>query len=449
MHSLLPTINSSIELLKFSTTLSSPSPPVVSQLKHRYITLRNTTLGPSGDSILTTFLTTVTLANMVHLEGDDETERLDPPGWKDFIPIVRLLIVPYNPIMEFARNAGPNSTANGVFLSLCITFWFRMFIFFFCKGFLDETTGDVIACSSILCYLVAGFCYSFILIANQVRRELRPNTRWTTSEHMNRLLSGTWWCFTLFVRLLFTPYIRITNQGRKGILVMAYYTAMGLCLAMLYVGCSFFFVGALLDPPLNEIRRDYWGLSRLCFFASSALYCLVLATTGHSGRLLWRYFTAVMRSLLTPYSFLIAEAGGSGIVPTVHAIFVCLLVTCLLLLSAWLFYLALLDPCISDANRIGLWLASIVSLLVAACMYVLTLATAIGSTMEDRQLEKLLVTSLLGRLGIEPRASSLKPSPKHQRESSPAPSETMGTASQPNPTTDPLALAHDDQFLRG
>ncbi|KAL2689356.1 hypothetical protein Neosp_003409 [[Neocosmospora] mangrovei] len=50
---------------------------------------------------------------MDHLEDDDETEGLGQPLCEDFIPIVRLLIVPYIPIFEFTENAGPNSTANG------------------------------------------------------------------------------------------------------------------------------------------------------------------------------------------------------------------------------------------------------------------------------------------------------------------------------------------------
>lgn len=377
-HSLLPT---SIELLELSTISTRRLSAQAS------LPLRNTTPRLSGNSILTT----PTLTSMAHLDDDDESH---PPDLE--FPIVRLLVTPFCPIMEFTMNAGPNSTANGVFLFLYIMFWFGMSSLYFCKALLDDTFGDALVCSWFLCYLAAAFCYCFLLIANQLKRDLGPNTGWTTSEGINNLLSGTWWCFTLFVTVLFTPYIRIANQSIQGFLGFAYYTAMGLCLTILYVGCPFFLVRALLDPPFYGIRWDHWWLSCRCFFASCGLYCLILATTGQSERLLWRHFTAVIgflltptlrcrRILLTPYSFLITEAGGSGIVHRVHAIFVCLVVTCFILLSAWLFYLALLGPGISDANRIGLWLASIVSLLVGACMYALTLATAIES-MEDQKL---------------------------------------------------------------
>ncbi|RSL52082.1 hypothetical protein CEP54_011090 [Fusarium duplospermum] len=374
---------------------------------------------------------------MARLEDDDEAERQGHTLWKDLIPIVRLLVAPYIPIMEYARKSGPNGTANGLFLSLAVTFWCWMSIFFFCAAILDDGTGEVSACCGLLCSVVAAIWFFAILIANEVTQE--GSNVWSTSGEFNILLQGMWCCFSLFVRILFTPYIRILNQEIWGVLGMAYYAAMCLCLTLFYVGCPFFFVRALLDLPFNGLRWDYWWLSCRCYFASSALYCLVLATTGRPGRLLRRYFTAVVRFLLTPYSFLIAEAGESGIALTVHAIFVCVLVTCFLLQSAWFFYLALLDPCLDNANRIGFWLASVVSLLVAACMYLLTLATAIGSTIGDWHQEKLLVASLLGRLGIKPRASS----PER------CPSETMGTASQPSPPGDPLASAHDDQFPRG
>ncbi|RMJ09174.1 hypothetical protein CDV36_011205 [Fusarium kuroshium] len=373
---------------------------------------------------------------MARLEDGDQAEHQGHTLWKDLIPIVRLLLAPYNPIMEFARRSGPNGTANGVFISVFITFWFGLYILFFFKGLLDDGTEELgfLVCGCIVCCLAAGLHYSFIVVANEARREC-PNG-WTTSEPFNRLLHGMWFCFTLFVRILFTPYIRIINQEKGGVLGMAYYTAMCLCLTLFYMGCPFFLVRALLDIPFNGFRWDYWWLSCRCYFAASALYCLALASTGRPARLLWRYLSVAVKFLLTPYSFLIAEAGESGIALTVHSIFVCVLVTCFLLLSAWFFYLALLDPCLDNVNRIGFWLASVVSLLVAACMYLLTLATAIGSTVGNWHQEKLLVTSLLGRLGIEPRTGS----PER------CPSETMGTASQPSPPSHPLTPAHDDQF---
>ncbi|RSL64404.1 hypothetical protein CEP53_004052 [Fusarium sp. AF-6] len=139
----------------------------------------------------------MTLTNMARLEDDDEAELQGHTLWEDLIPIVRLLVAPYNPIMEFARRSGPNGTANGVFISVFITFWFGLSILFFFKVALDEGTEELefLVCGWFLCYLVAAFYYSAIVIANEVRRE-RPNGYWTP-EPFNRLLHGMWFCFTL------------------------------------------------------------------------------------------------------------------------------------------------------------------------------------------------------------------------------------------------------------
>ncbi|EEU47078.1 uncharacterized protein NECHADRAFT_78141 [Fusarium vanettenii 77-13-4] len=375
---------------------------------------------------------------MARLEDDDKH-----PLWKDFLQIVKLLIAPFNPIMEFTRKAGPNGTANGMFLCLVVAFWLGMSIFFYYKGIVGE---PALVWISFLCFLVAVFWMIVIRIAIEMRQDFELHG-WPNSDEYVRLMQGIWRNFTLLIRLLSGPYALILAEERKGIFDTVYHLAMCLCITIPYAGCPFFFVRAFLDTPLTEFKKDHWWSFFFCCFAASVFYLLVVVTTGRPGHRLRRYFIAVVRSITAPCSLLIVKAGESGIALTVYAIFSCLLVTYLLTLSSWFIYLALLDH---SLDRICFWRASVVSLFAAGSIYILTLTVVFGSTMKDRHREKLLVASLLALLGIQYGSTSQGNGPEPQTASSPVPSEAaMDATSQPNPTADPLASAHDNQFPRG